>query len=110
MGLWMPALLAAEVHFAEHLEPSRMVDLMRRERMSVLIAVPRVLQLLRVHLLGRFAVAGGGDGGARGFGVGSGGGVSAGASGAGMEVLGGDLGWGTLPSELEDSGTGWGSR
>jgi long-chain acyl-CoA synthetase len=54
MGLWTPALLAAEVHFSEHLEPSRMVELIRRERASVLIAVPRVLQLLRVHLLGRF--------------------------------------------------------
>ena len=54
MGLWTPVLLAAEVHFSEHLEPSRMVELMRRERVSVLIAVPRVLHLLRVHLLGRF--------------------------------------------------------
>ncbi len=54
MGLWTPVLLAAEVHFSEHLEPSRMVELIRRERVSVLIAVPRVLQLLRVHLLGRF--------------------------------------------------------
>jgi long-chain acyl-CoA synthetase len=54
MGLWCPALLAAEVHFAEQLEPSRVTDLIRRERISVLIAVPRVLHLLRAHLLGRF--------------------------------------------------------
>jgi long-chain acyl-CoA synthetase len=54
MGLWCPALLAAEVHFADQLEPSRTVGLIRRERISVLIAVPRVLQLLRVHLLGVF--------------------------------------------------------
>ncbi len=54
MGLWVPALLAAEVHFAEQLEPSRMVELIRRERISVLVAVPRVLQLLRTYLLGRF--------------------------------------------------------
>jgi long-chain acyl-CoA synthetase len=51
MGLWCPALLAAEVHFADQLEPARTTDLIRRERISVLIAVPRVLQLLRVHLL-----------------------------------------------------------
>ena len=54
MGLWVPALLAAEVHFGEQLEPSRMAELIRRERISVLVAVPRVLQLLRAHLLGRF--------------------------------------------------------
>jgi long-chain acyl-CoA synthetase len=59
MGLWCPALLAAEVHFAEQLEPARMVELIRRERISVLVAVPRVLELLRGHLA-RFEVRGSG--------------------------------------------------
>src|ERR1039458_9488758 len=59
MGLWCPALLAAEVHFAEQLEPARITDLVRRERISVLVAVPRMLHLLRVHLLGRFPEASG---------------------------------------------------
>jgi long-chain acyl-CoA synthetase len=54
MGLWIPPLLGAELHFAEALEASRTVELIRRERISVLIAVPRVLQLLRAHLLARF--------------------------------------------------------
>jgi len=54
MGLWCPTLLAAEVHFAEQLEPARVTELIRRERISVLVAVPRVLHLLRAHLLGRF--------------------------------------------------------
>jgi long-chain acyl-CoA synthetase len=54
MGLWVPPLLAAEVHFGEQLDPARMTELIRRERISVLVAVPRVLQLLRTHLLGRF--------------------------------------------------------
>jgi long-chain acyl-CoA synthetase len=54
MGLWVPSLLAAEVHFGEQLEPARMTELIRRERISVLVAVPRVLQLIRTHLLGRF--------------------------------------------------------
>jgi long-chain acyl-CoA synthetase len=54
MGLWLPPLLAGEIHFAEQLEARRMTDLIRRERISVLVAVPRVLQLLRTHLLGRF--------------------------------------------------------
>ena len=54
MGLWVPPLLAAEVHFGEQLDPARMTEVIRRERISVLVAVPRVLQLLRAHLLGRF--------------------------------------------------------
>jgi len=54
MALWIPALLAAEVHFSEQLEPARITALIRRERISVLIAVPRVLQLMRAHLLDRF--------------------------------------------------------
>jgi long-chain acyl-CoA synthetase len=55
MGLWVPPLLAAEVHFVEQLEARRMTETIRRERITVLVAVPRVLQLLRTHLLGRFA-------------------------------------------------------
>ena len=54
MGLWIPAILSAELHFSDQLEPARMIYLIRRERVSVLIAVPRVLQLLRAHLLSRF--------------------------------------------------------
>lgn len=54
MGLWIPPLLAAEVHFVDQFEARRMIDLIRRERISVLIAVPRILQLLRAHLLGQF--------------------------------------------------------
>jgi long-chain acyl-CoA synthetase len=54
MGLWAPPLLAAEVHFGEQLEPSRMTELIRRERISVLVTVPRVLRLLRAHLLARY--------------------------------------------------------
>ena len=54
MGLWLPPLLAGEIHFAEQLEARRMTDLIRREHISVLVAVPRVLQLLRAHLLSRF--------------------------------------------------------
>jgi long-chain acyl-CoA synthetase len=54
MGLWIPPLLAAEVHFVDQFEARRMTDLIRRERISVLVAVPRILQLLRTHLLGQF--------------------------------------------------------
>ena len=54
MGLWCPALLGAEVHFSDEFEPARLIELIRRERVSVLVAVPRVLALLRTHLLVRF--------------------------------------------------------
>jgi long-chain acyl-CoA synthetase len=50
MGLWTPALLAAEVHFETQLEPARMLDRIRVERISVLVAVPRSLELLRSHV------------------------------------------------------------
>jgi len=53
MGLWVPPLLAAEVHFESQLEPARLVATIRRERISVLAAVPRVLELLRAHLLAK---------------------------------------------------------
>ena len=54
MGLWLPPLLAGEVHFVEQVEARRLTELIRRERISVLVAVPRILQLLRSHLLSRF--------------------------------------------------------
>ncbi|HXS13728.1 MAG TPA: AMP-binding protein [Acidobacteriaceae bacterium] len=51
MGLWIPPVLGAELHFETNLEPSRMVEALKRERINVLIAVPRVMALLRAHLL-----------------------------------------------------------
>ena len=51
MGLWIPPVLGAELHFEAQLEPSRMVEALKRERINVLIAVPRVMALLRAHLL-----------------------------------------------------------
>jgi long-chain acyl-CoA synthetase len=54
MGLWIPALLHAELHFSDQLEPARVVAVIHRERISVFIAVPRVLGMLRLHLLRQF--------------------------------------------------------
>ena len=51
MGLWLPVLLGAEVHFESRLQAQRLIELIRAERISVLVAVPRVLDLLRSHLL-----------------------------------------------------------
>src|SRR5664279_769538 len=53
MGLWLPPLLAAEVHFEDRLEAERLVRTIHRERISVLAAVPRMLELMRSHLLAR---------------------------------------------------------
>ncbi|HUV69177.1 MAG TPA: AMP-binding protein [Terracidiphilus sp.] len=50
MGLWIPPILAAELHFEERLVAPRLVETIRRERISVLAAVPRVLALLKTHL------------------------------------------------------------
>jgi long-chain acyl-CoA synthetase len=51
MGVWLPVLLGAEVHFESRLQTQRLIELIRHERISVLVAVPRVLDLLRSHLL-----------------------------------------------------------
>jgi long-chain acyl-CoA synthetase len=53
MGVWIPALLAAEVHFDTRLQAQHLIETIHGERISVLVAVPRVLELLRVHLLER---------------------------------------------------------
>jgi len=47
MGLWLPPLLGAEVHFESRLQAQRLIEITHRERISVLAAVPRVLELLR---------------------------------------------------------------
>ena len=47
LGLWIPALLAAEVHFASRLIPGEMIQRVKRERISLVAAVPRVLDLLK---------------------------------------------------------------
>jgi len=50
MGLWVPAIFAAEVHFENRLVAPRLVETIKRERISVLAAVPRVIALLKTHL------------------------------------------------------------
>jgi long-chain acyl-CoA synthetase len=50
MGLWVPSIFAAEVHFEPRLNAPRLIKTIRRERISVLAGVPRVLALLKTHL------------------------------------------------------------
>jgi long-chain acyl-CoA synthetase len=47
MGVWIPALFGACVYFQDSLNPSEIISTIRRERVSVLVAVPRVLEALR---------------------------------------------------------------
>ncbi|MGC9159212.1 MAG: AMP-binding protein, partial [Terracidiphilus sp.] len=50
MGLWIPPILSAEVHFESRLVAARLVETIHRERISVLAAVPRVMALVKAHL------------------------------------------------------------
>src|SRR5580658_4220142 len=47
LGLFLPPLLGGTVIFQEELKPSEIVSTIRRERVSVLVSVPRVLQSLK---------------------------------------------------------------
>jgi len=50
MGLWVPQIYIAELHFEDRLAAPRLIELIRRERISVLATVPRVLGVLKSHL------------------------------------------------------------
>ncbi len=50
MGLFLPPLLAGVVVFGESLNPAEVLRLIRSERVSVLVAVPRVLEALQSKL------------------------------------------------------------
>jgi long-chain acyl-CoA synthetase len=50
MGLWVPAIFAAEVHFESRMVAPRLIETIKRERISVLAAVPRIIGLLKTHL------------------------------------------------------------
>jgi long-chain acyl-CoA synthetase len=54
MGLWIPPLLAAEVHYESRLVATDLIERVRTRRISALASVPRVLDLLQSNLLQRF--------------------------------------------------------
>jgi long-chain acyl-CoA synthetase len=58
MGLFVPQLLGGEVHFQDSLNPSEVVGRIKKERVSVVVTVPRLLETLREHVE-RQAEAGG---------------------------------------------------
>ena len=47
LGLWIPPLLGASVVFQDSLNPTEVMATIKRERVSVLVAVPRVLEALQ---------------------------------------------------------------
>ena len=47
MGMFVPPLIAGEVYFQESLLPSQIIKTVKRERISVIVSVPRILETLR---------------------------------------------------------------
>ncbi len=58
LGIFIPQLLGATVLFHDTLNPSEIVRSIRRERVSVLVAVPRLLETLREKVRRDFESAG----------------------------------------------------
>ena len=58
MGLFVPQLTGGEVHFHESLNPAEIVRTVRRNRISVIVVVPRVLDALREWLERDYAARG----------------------------------------------------
>ncbi len=54
MGIWIPALMGPVVHFEQSLIANDLLETIRRERISVLACVPRVLEILASDLRMRF--------------------------------------------------------
>ncbi|MCA1634233.1 MAG: AMP-binding protein [Acidobacteria bacterium] len=50
MGIFVPQLLGGEVFFQDSLNPSEIVENVRRRRVSVVVTVPRLLDTLREHV------------------------------------------------------------
>lgn len=47
MGMFVPQLLASEVYFQQSLNPSEIIETVKKHRISVIVSVPRVLDTLR---------------------------------------------------------------
>lgn len=54
MGLWIPPLVPAEVHYESRLVAADLREYIHQEHVSMLVSVPRVLDLIRDDLLGHF--------------------------------------------------------
>ena len=59
LGIFLPQLLGGTVIFQDALKPTEVIATIRRERVSVLVAVPRMLQALKEKIERDFADEGG---------------------------------------------------
>ena len=57
MGIFLPQLLAATVIFQDTLNPTDVIHVIKRERVSVVVAVPRLMESLKDKLLRDFEAA-----------------------------------------------------
>jgi long-chain acyl-CoA synthetase len=55
MGMFIPTLIGGTVHFQESFKPTDIIAAIKRERISVLVAVPRVAESLKNKVRGDFA-------------------------------------------------------
>jgi long-chain acyl-CoA synthetase len=58
MGILVPQLLGGEVHFQDSLNPSEIASTIKSRRITVVVAVPRMLDSLREHVERREAARG----------------------------------------------------
>src|SRR5215204_1619921 len=58
MGIFIPELLGAKVYFRESYKPSEIIAVSKKERINVVVTVPRVLETLREKVLTDSALSG----------------------------------------------------
>jgi long-chain acyl-CoA synthetase len=58
MGIFVPQLLGGEVFFQESLSPTQIIETVKRERISVIVTVPRILDALREKIESDYAARG----------------------------------------------------
>jgi long-chain acyl-CoA synthetase len=51
MGIFVPQIVSGEVHFLESYKPSEIMEVAKKERINVVVTVPRVLETLREKIL-----------------------------------------------------------
>ena len=51
MSIFIPELIGAEVYFRESYKPSEIITVVKKQRINVVVTVPRVLETLREKLI-----------------------------------------------------------
>ena len=58
MGIFIPELIGAEVYFRESYKPSEIISVVKKQRINVVVTVPRVLDTLREKLTTDYRLSG----------------------------------------------------